>query len=88
MNRAPSARRRVVKPAEQQEAKPISEKDRNVYRLISAGFLPSADAVTRDGRPAWSFESLAHIVGCKEAELEELLTNQGRQSRSSQDARH
>jgi hypothetical protein len=77
MNKASSARRRRVKPVEPHEPRAISEKDCKVYQLISAGFLPSADTVTKDGRPAWCFESLASIVGCKETELAQLLMNQG-----------
>ena len=66
----------------------ICEKDRKVYQLISAGFLPSADTVTKDGRPAWSFESLASIVGCKDMALAELLMNQGERYRPSTGSRH
>lgn len=88
MNKAPSARRRGLKPVEPHEPRAISEKDCKVYQLISAGFLPSADTVTKDGRPAWSFESLASIVGCKEAELAELLMKQGGRYRSPPGSRH
>lgn len=88
MNKAPSARRRRVKPVESHEPRVISEKDCNVYQLISAGFLPSADTVTKDGRPAWSFESLANIVGCKETELAQLLLNQGGRHRPPPGSRH
>jgi len=77
MDRATQARRRVIKPTEQHEARPVSEIDRKVYQLIRSGFLPSAGTVTKDGKPAWSFESIASIVGCRETVLVELLMNLG-----------
>lgn len=78
MDRATQARRRVIKPTEQLEARPVSEIDRKVYQLIRSGFLPSAGTVTKDGKPAWSFESIASIVGCRETVLVELMNLGGR----------
>ena len=88
MDRASHIRRRATQPAEVHEGKPMSEIDRKVYQLISSGFLPSADTVTKDGKPAWTFESIADIAGCREGELAELLRNQGARYRMPSGARH
>jgi hypothetical protein len=88
MDRASHIRRRATKPAEVHEGNPISEIDRKVYQLISSGFLPSADTVTKDGKPAWTFESISDIAGCRESELAELLRHKGARYSMPSGARH
>ena len=52
---------------------PLDQSDQKIFQLISDGVLPGADSVTKSGKPAWSFHSLATLIGCGEEELIELL---------------
>jgi hypothetical protein len=70
------------------DAKPVSETVRNVYALVSSGNLPPADTVTKDGQPAWKFESLAAILGCSENELLRVLSANGAPFNVEPGARH
>jgi hypothetical protein len=70
------------------EAKPLGEGLRQVYGLISSGHLPPADTVTKDGKPAWSFENLAVIVGCEVDELARLLSRKPARFSIDPGARH
>ena len=70
------------------ETTPISEAERNVFGLISSGYLPLANTVTKDGRPAWHFESLAKIIGCGVEELSALLRSKGARFTIEPGARH
>ena len=59
-----------------------------IYELISGGYLPPADSVTKDGRPAWSLENLAAITGCGVTVLEKLLLAHAPRFRIEPGARH
>ena len=77
MSRAKTSTRKSVSdlPASG-EVRPLTERHQQVFGLISSGYLPPADSITKDGEPTWSFENLALIVGCDTDELIKLLKKQ------------
>lgn len=55
------------------DGKPITASRHEAFGLISSGFLPPADSITKEGSPTWTFENIAVILGCDVDELTALL---------------